>query len=159
MYSPAATWPVKSNGRIFIAVPDRRLYVLDCSSGEEIKHFDACARESVGISPDGKRVYCKSMWHKIMSVDASSLDVEWQAETLGGYEISPTSIIQAGGEVIMPTDKGNLIGFDALTGERLWEYKIANALVNPMTIIKEGRGSWKILVCTMDGAVALLEKE
>jgi outer membrane protein assembly factor BamB len=33
MYSPAATWPVKSAGKIFISVPDRCLYVLDARTG------------------------------------------------------------------------------------------------------------------------------
>ena len=61
MYSPAAVWPVKADGKIFIAVPDRRLYALDAATGKELKHYDRAAREAVGVSPDGKKVYCKSM--------------------------------------------------------------------------------------------------
>ena len=44
MYSPAAVWPVKADGKIFIAVPDRRLYALDAATGKELKHYDRAAR-------------------------------------------------------------------------------------------------------------------
>ncbi|MCQ2119381.1 MAG: PQQ-binding-like beta-propeller repeat protein [Bacteroidales bacterium] len=156
MYSPAATWPVKSEGKIFIAVPDRRLYVLDAATGEELSHLDASARESVGVSPDGRTVYCKSMWHTITAMDASSLSVSWKSETGAGYEISPTCISAVGADVLMPTDKGNIVCFNAQDGSRLWAYKIAEALVNPMTVWEGKNGSCYILASTMDGAVTLL---
>ena len=96
MYSPAAVWPVKAEGKIFIAVPDRRLYALDAATGKELRHYDKSAREAVGVSPDGKTVYCKSMWHTITSVDAATLGVNWQTQTGAGYEISPTPIERIG---------------------------------------------------------------
>ncbi len=157
MYSPAAVWPVKADGKIFIAVPDRRLYALDAVTGKELRHYDSVARESVGVSPDGKKVYCKSMWHTITSVDAATLGVDWQTETGAGYEISPTPIVRIGDEVIMPTDKGNIIGFNALDGNRLWVRKISIALVNPLQVWTEGSGVC-ILASTMDGTVTLLRR-
>ena len=157
MYSPAAVWPVKADGKIFIAVPDRRLYALDAATGKELRHYERAAREAVGVSPDGTKVYCKSMWHTITSVDATSLEIDWQTETGAGYEISPTSIIRIGDEVIMPTDKGNIIGFSAKDGSWLWARKISIALVNPMEVWAEG-GSTFILASTMDGTVTLLRR-
>ncbi len=157
MYSPAAVWPVKSCGKIFIAVPDRRLYALDAATGKELGHWDRSARESVGISPDGRKVYCKSMWHTITSVDAESLALDWCAETGTGYDISPTSIACTGDEVIMPTDKGNIVGFSSVDGSRLWAHKISIALVNPMEVWTD-RGETYILASTMDGTVALLRR-
>lgn len=157
MYSPAAVWPVKACGKIFIAVPDRRLYALDAATGKELGHCDRSARESVGISPDGRKVYCKSMWHTITSVDAESLVPDWCAETGTGYDISPTSIACIGDEVIMPTDKGNIVGFSSVDGSRLWAHKISIALVNPMEVWT-GRGETYILASTMDGTVALLRR-
>lgn len=154
MFSPAAVWPVKAEGRIFIAVPDRRLYVLDAASGKEIRHFDGIARESVGISEDGADIYCKSMWHKLTAIDTKTLNVRWQAETGTGYDISPTSILQSDGiGVIMPTDKGNIVCFDGRNGRELWKYKISIALVNPMSLTSDGL----LLASTMDGTVALLK--
>lgn len=157
MYSPAAVWPVKAEGKIFIAVPDRRLYALDAATGKELRHYDKSAREAVGVSPDGKTVYCKSMWHTITSVDAATLGVNWQTQTGAGYEISPTPIESIGDEVIMPTDKGNIIGFSAVDGSRLWARKVSIALVNPMEVWSE-KGSVYILASTMDGTVTLLRK-
>ena len=154
MYSPAAVWPVKSHGKIFIAVPDRCLYVLDAVTGEELKRFDKTCRESVGISPDGETVYCKSMWHTLTAIDAKSLTIKWQAETGTGYDISPTSIASAGDLVIMPTDKGNIVAFDTF-GSRIWAWKFSPALVNPMTTWRSSEGQF-LLVSTMDGTVALL---
>ncbi|MBQ6286197.1 MAG: PQQ-binding-like beta-propeller repeat protein [Bacteroidales bacterium] len=156
MFSPAAVWPVKSDGRIFIAVPDRSLYVLDADDGHEIKRFERSARESVGISPDGNTVYCKSMWHTMTAIDAGTLDVEWKVETGTGYDISPTSISRIGNEVLMPTDKGNIVSFSAKDGSRLWARKISNALVNPMEVWNTHEGHF-ILASTMDGAVTLIK--
>ena len=111
----------------------------------------------MGVSPDGKTVYCKSMWHTITSVDAATLGVNWQTQTGAGYEISPTPIERIGDEVIMPTDKGNIIGFSAVDGSRLWARKVSIALVNPMEVWSE-KGSVYILASTMDGTVTLLRK-
>ena len=158
MYSPAAVWPVKSDGKIFIAVPDRCLYVLDASDGKEIKRFEKSARESVGISPDGRTVYCKSMWHALTAVDAASLEVPWKVETGTGYDISPTSISCFGNKVIMPTDKGNIVAFDAAFGTRLWARKVSNALINPIEAWETSKGSF-LLVSTMDGVVSLIQIE
>ena len=154
MYSPAAVWPVKSHGKIFIAVPDRCLYVLDAVTGEELNRFDKTCRESVEISPDGETVYCKSMWHTLTAIDAKSLTIKWQAETGTGYDISPTSIASAEDLVIMPTDKGNIVAFDTF-GSRIWAWKFSPALVNPMTTWRSSEGKF-LLASTMDGTVALL---
>lgn len=155
MYSPAAVWPVKSEGRIFIAVPDRCLYVLDASDGKEVGRIEKSARESVGISPDGRTVYCKSMWHTLTAVDASSLEENWRVETGTGYDISPTSISSVGGVVLMPTDKGNIVAFSAADGKRLWARKVSPALVNPMEVWETREGCF-ILASTMDGIVTLI---
>ena len=59
--------------------------------------------------------------------------------------------------MIMPTDKGNIIGFGAEDGSRLWARKISIALVNPMKVWSEGEVTY-ILASTMDGTVTLLRR-
>lgn len=159
MYSPAATWPVKADGKIFIAVPDRRIYVIDAASGEELKYFEKASRESIALSPDGRTAYGKSMYHSVWAVDTHSLDVRWVRETGAGYDISPTPMLELPGVgVIMPTDKGNLVCFR--DGERVWAYKLSLALVNPMEGWTDPKdGSVRLLVSTMDGVVSLLKIE
>lgn len=152
MYSPAATWPVKAAGKIFIAVPDRRLYVLDARTGKEIKHFDQVAREAVGLSEDGKTVYCKAMSGKLTAIDTESLGIRWQVDAGTGYDISPTAIVEAGGKVLLPTDKGNLLVFD-LRGTALGARKISTALVNPLTAWIDPSGKLHVLASTMDGTI------
>ena len=65
--------------------------------------------------------------------------------------------IQPGDEVIMPTDKGNIIGFSAVDGSRLWVRNVSIALVNPMEVWSEGEVTY-ILASTMDGTVTLLRR-
>ncbi|NLN99482.1 MAG: PQQ-binding-like beta-propeller repeat protein [Bacteroidales bacterium] len=159
MYSPAATWPVKAAGKIFIAVPDRRLYVLDARTGKEIKHFDNVAREAVGLSADGKTVYCKAMSGTLTALDAETLAIRWQVDGRTGYDISPTAIVEAGGMVLLPTDKGNLLLFDT-RGTYLGARKISTALVNPLTVWTDSRGRrLHLLVSTMDGTIAYLQEQ
>ena len=55
----------------------------------------------------------------------------------------------------MPTDKGNLLSFDASDGKPLWVRKISAALVNPLEAWEKD-GSIFILASTMDGTVTLL---
>ncbi|MCI1639754.1 MAG: PQQ-binding-like beta-propeller repeat protein [Bacteroidales bacterium] len=175
MFSPASCWPVKSHGRIFIAVPDRKMYAIDAATGKEVFHINKSARESIGLSEDGSTVYTKSMYHRLIATPADipagsickyaekegddyNLPAgmeKWNVETGAGYEISPTSIAEKDGIVLMPTDKGNLLAFSAADGSNLWAHKISIAMLNPMTVWKSN-GKLFILASTMDGIVTLL---
>lgn len=158
MYSPAACNPVKSNGRIFIAVPDRKLHVLDAATGVEIATAEG-GREALGVSADGSRIYVKTMHSRAYSVDAASSPVDgvmpkaWDVRTCLGYDIAPTDLICRDGELLIPTDKGNVIALDAADGSFLWAHKISPALVNPMLVLPGGR----LLVSTLDGILCLLQ--
>lgn len=155
MYSPAAVWPVKSKGKIFIANPDRSMYVIDAVTGRQLCEQPMTARESICLSPDGETVYTKSMWHKLFAFSTEDGSVKWSAETHAGYDIAPTPIAVAGDTVLYPSDKGNLLAFSRKDGSPLWAHKISLALVNPMEIWEEG-GRQHVLASTMDGAVTHL---
>lgn len=168
MYSPAATVPVKSNGRIFIAVPDRKVYAIDAASGKTLFWVNG-GRETIGLSADGKTVYAKTMNHRCYAFDAA-VDLakvgesgelpqsaqKWNVENTMGYEISPTPIEESGNLVLVPSDKGNLFALDKNDGHIVWIHKTSIALINPIK-------SWikkdvhYILLSTMDGKVELLE--
>jgi outer membrane protein assembly factor BamB len=155
MYSPAATWPVKSAGKIFISVPDRCLYVLDARTGEQLACREQCAREAIGLSEDGRTVYTKSMWHRLFAWNAADASAKWAVETTAGYEISPTALVEKDGVVLMPTDKGNLLAFSASDGSLLWKHKLSIAMVNPLLVWTD-QGHLLILASTMDGTITLL---
>ena len=166
MYSPAAVWPVKAAGRIFIAVPDRRVYAIDAATGKQLFWVDG-GREAIGLSSDGKTVYAKTMFHKSYAFKADA-DVPsdgqlppeaqlWRVENSAGYEIGPTPIVERNGLVITPTDKGNIFALSAADGSLLWYHKLSLALVNPLEVWTGPDGSTMILASTMDGVVSLLE--
>ena len=157
MYSPAAVWPVKSEGKIFIAVPDRSMYAIDAATGEEVIEQPQSAREAIGLSRDGKTVYTKSMWHKLFAFNASDSSLKWSAETGAGYEIGPTPIVETSRGVLYPTDKGNLLSFSSEDGSLLWAHKISIALVNPLYVVSDTSGDCKVLASTMDGVITLLQ--
>ena len=157
MYSPAAVWPVKSEGKIFIAVPDRSMYAIDAATGEEVIEQPQSAREAIGLSRDGKTVYTKSMWHKLFAFNASDASIKWSAETGAGYEIGPTPIVETSRGVLYPTDKGNLLSFSSEDGSLLWAHKISIALVNPLYVVSDTSGGCKVLASTMDGVITLLQ--
>ena len=160
MFSPAATWPVKAAGRIFIAVPDRRVYAIDAETGEEC-FWVTGGREAIGLSEDGTQVLAKSMFHRACAFPADvqcdgpelprSLQT-WNVEDRTGYEIGPTPIVEKNGIVLLPTDKGNLLALSLEDGRFLWAHKYSIALVNPLQVWNEG-GVMHVLASTMDGVV------
>lgn len=168
MHSPAATVPVKSNGRIFIAVPDRKVYAIDASSGKTLFWVKG-GRESIGLSADGKTVYAKTMNHRSYALDTAvdlakvtaegelpQTALKWNVENTMGYEISPTPIVESGNLVLMPSDKGNLFALDKNDGHIEWIHKSSIALINPIQAWTD-KDSHYILLSTMDGKVELLK--
>lgn len=168
MLSPAATVPVKSEGRIFFAAPDRRVYAVDALTGKTLFWVDG-GREAIGLSSDGMTVYAKTMNHRsyAFKADVNQLQVndkgqldpkalDWNVENRMGYEIGPSPIVEIDGVVLVPSDKGNLIALDAKDGAWLWAHKISIALVNPISSWRENNAT-RVLASTMDGKVVLLE--
>lgn len=162
MYSPAATYPVKAAGRIFIAVPDRRVYAIDAATGTELFHVEG-GREAIGLSSDGTQVLAKTMFSRAYAFPASVtpagdvLPVElqtWNVNDRSGYEIGPTPIVERHGMVLLPMDKGNVIALSMADGSFLWAHKFSIALVNPIEVW-DANGKMCILASTMDGTVTL----
>lgn len=161
MYSPAAVFPVKANGRIFIVTPQRVSYAIDAKSGEQIW----CARggrESIGLSSDKSTYYIKTMLDTVFAYKTTGAEPElvWGVNAGFGYEIAPTPVTVAKGEgeggsdlVFVPTDKGNIIALNGSDGSVVWKHKLSNALINYIEPVA-GR---RILVSTMDGFVAMLQ--
>ena len=161
MFSPAAVFPVKANGKIFIATPERVSYAIDAKSGRQIWRADG-GRESIGLSSDKSTYYIKTMMDSVFAFSTSGSEPRkiWAANAGYGYEIAPTPITVAAGEgaegsdlVFIPTDKGNIVALNGNDGSIAWKHKLSGALINYIQPI-EGR---KILVSTMDGIVALLK--
>lgn len=158
MLSPAAVYPVKAHGKIFIATPERKTYAIDASSGRTVWSAPG-GRESVALSIDGNKLFVKNMFSRMhaFSTEGDNANELWKTFVTGqGYEIAPTpcaSAIVDGREVIfMPTDKGNLFCLDAADGSTIWIHKISVALINSIVPLPKRQ----LLICTMDGVVTRL---
>lgn len=159
MLSPAAVWPVKSDGKIFFTTPERMNYAVDARTGEQLWK-NAGGRESIGLSTDGKQYYIKTMKDLVYSFSTADGTKLWETNTGFGYEIAPTPItsVKEGGKngeglIFVPTDKGNIIALNAADGSIAWKHKLSFALINYIQPVGENN----ILVSTMDGVVALLK--
>lgn len=157
MLSPAACYPVGSNGRVFIVAPDRYMTALDAQTGEVIwrandeKKSGARVRESMGLSEDRRLVYAKTMDGNLLgfSTRQDTMEIAWRSALQLPYELAPTAILANNGIVFVPSHSGLLSAIDARSGAVLWQYRISNAMINPMLTIKNN----SIVASTMDGKI------
>lgn len=183
--SPAAVWPVKANGKIFVATPERMTHAIDASTGTELWRARG-GRESVGLSPDATTLYIKTMQDTVFAyrtdvnftttatpavssvTQASPSSAaqtlvpltdkslrKWTSHTGYGYEIAPSAITSAYGYVFIPTDKGNIFVLNEADGSVAGIIRFSGALINHIL----PTGNRQILVSSMDGRVALLKLE
>lgn len=155
MYSPAAVYPVKANGKIFIVAPDRYITSLDANTGEVVwrsnKHK---GRESIGITPDKSRIYIKAMNDSLFtfSTRTDSINLAWSLDADFGYEIGPSPITATENVIYIPTDDGRIFAVNRRKKEVQWIHKISNALVNYVYPL----GDNEVLATTMDGKIVRL---
>ena len=178
MLSPAAVFPAKANGKIFIATPERVSYALDAKTGKQLWRARG-GRESVGLSPDKNHYYIKTMMDTVFAYStadpavsdleavgvassgvAATPQIHWSSDAGFGYEIAPTPITSIAGEgkdgaglLFVPTDKGNIIALNCKDGSIAWKHRFSSALINYIQPL----GGNRILVSAMDGFVGVLE--
>src|SRR5574344_175181 len=161
MLSPAAVWPVKAYGKIFFVTPERITYAIGAETGWQFWKAKG-GRESVGLSPDERQLYVKTMKDTVIAYNTQRNLPEkvWTSNVGFGYEIAPTPITSVGGVgkegkglLFVPTDKGNIVALNCTDGSIAWRHRVGFALVNYIQPV----GKNKLLVSTMDGVVALLQ--
>ncbi len=158
MLSPAACYPVATDGKIFIVAPDRFMTALDASTGRQIwrkndpKHR---VRESMGMSKDSSLIYAKTMDGHVIGVSSKNddMDITWFSNTSLNYEIGPTAIVENQGVVYVPSNSGMVAAVNRIDGSILWKHKVSNALITNITTLEKN----KIIVTTMDGKVTRLD--
>lgn len=156
MFSAGACYPVAVNNRVFVVAPDRFMTALDARDGRVIwreKRDSVRVRESMGLSEDGRYVYVKTMDGNVYGVSTSAdhMELSWKSALQLPYELTPSAIEAEGSSVFVPSHSGLVSAVDARSGEVRWQYKISNAMVNPMLAVKKG-----LIVSAMDGKVVRL---
>ena len=154
-YSPAAVWPVSSNGKVFVVDPERAMTAVDLETGKTIWRTKiSMVRESIGISKDGNRIYAKTMQDSVVCYSAQENQPKelWAANVAFGYEHNPSMLIEKDGIVFGSTKNGLIFVVDALTGKVLWKHKIGNSLINTVLPL----GSKKLLFTAASGETGLI---
>ena len=159
MFSPAAVYPVGVNDRIFIVAPDRYMTALNSKTGEVVwrEHKEGIrARESMGLSVDGSKVYIKTMDGELLGVSTSSdeMEIVWRSKLQLPYELTPSAIVSVGNSVFVPNHNGLISAVNAETGQVEWQHKISNAMINPILALDTKR----IIASSMDGKIVFLNK-
>jgi outer membrane protein assembly factor BamB len=156
LLSPAACWPVAAESKIFIAAPDRMLTALDSRTGTLLWRTNSYnARESIGLSQDGTRLYVRAMSNYIYACSTAALkpDKLWQLNAGFGYDINSAMLVEKDGTVFYGTKNGLLMALDARTGTLQWEHKLGPGILNTVVPLS----STRILTTDFDGKIALIE--
>ena len=154
-FSPAAVWPVASNGKVFIADPQRAMTAVNLQNGETVwRTFRSQVRETIGLSEDGERVYSKTMNDSIVcySTLTDTPEQVWASNVGFGYEHAPSMPLEKDGVVYGSTKEGLLFALEAKTGKIIWKHKIGNSLINTVFPLN-GR---EVLFTATSGEVGLI---
>ena len=154
-FSPAAVWPVASNGKVFIADPQRAMTAVNLQNGETVwRTFRSQVRETIGLSEDGERVYSKTMNDSIVcySTLTDTPEQVWASNVGFGYEHAPSMPQEKDAVVYGSTKEGLLFALEAKTGKIIWKHKIGNSLINTVVPLN-GR---EVLFTATSGEVGLI---
>ena len=154
-FSPAAVWPVASNGKVFIADPQRAMTAVNLQNGETVwRTFRSQVRETIGLSEDGERVYSKTMNDSIVcySTLTDTPEQVWASNVGFGYEHAPSMPQEKDGVMYGSTKEGLLFALEAKTGKVIWKHKVGNSLINTVVPLN-GR---EVLFTATSGEVGLI---
>ena len=156
--SPAACWPVASDGRIFIVAPDRVMTSIDAETGMTVwrsSHYSV--RETIGLSEDGSRIYARCMTDTVIafSPTAPAQETIWITNCGYGYDIDPSMPIEKDESLFFSTKNGLVFALDGKSGAFRWEYKVGVTTVNTLVPL-DGR---RVVATDLDGRVMLIEGE
>ena len=155
-FSPAAVWPVASDGKVFITDPQRAMTAIDLKTGNTVwRTFQSMVRETIGLSEDGERIYSKTMNDSIVCYSAKGDQPHelWASNVGFGYEHAPSMQVEKEGIVFGSTKEGLIFALEAKTGKVLWKHKIGNSLIN--TVVPLGNN--RVLFTATGGETGLLK--
>jgi outer membrane protein assembly factor BamB len=123
-FAPAIASPTVGDGIVYVSTNDGILHAIDIETSKEIWKIDW---KKMGYSSplyhDGK-VYCAlSDQGKVFCADAKTGEILWQGEC--GSVIYDSSFCIGGGRVFIATVSGVVSAFDAKSGARTWQYRLA----------------------------------
>ncbi len=154
-FSPAAVWPVATDGKVFITDPQRAMTAIDIHTGNTVwRTFQSMVRETIGLSEDGERIYSKTMNDSIVCYAAQGdTPRELWATNIGfGYEHAPSMQVEKEGVMFGSTKEGLIFALEGKTGKVLWKHKIGNSLISTVVPLN----GHEVLFTATSGEVGLL---
>lgn len=155
-FSPAAVWPVASDGKVFITDPQRAMTAIDMGTGNTVwRTFRSMVRETIGLSEDGERIYSKTMNDSIVCYSAKGNQPRelWASNVGFGYEHAPSMQVEKDKVLFGSTKEGLIFALEAQTGKVLWKHKIGNSLISTVVPLSGDR----ILFTATSGEAGLLK--
>lgn len=155
-FSPAAVWPVASDGKVFITDPQRAMTAIDMETGNTVwRTFQSMVRETIGLSEDGERIYSKTMNDSIVCYSAKGNQPRelWASNVGFGYEHAPSMQVEKDKVLFGSTKEGLIFALEAQTGKVLWKHKIGNSLISTVVPLSGDR----ILFTATSGEAGLLK--
>lgn len=154
-YSPAAVWPVETDGRVFITDPTRAITAIDGKTGNTLwRTFQSRVRETITLSRDCSRLFSKTMNDSLVcySTDGDAPREIWACNVGYGYDHAPSMPQELDGVVYGSCARGTLFAVDAATGRLLWRHKEGTSLISTVVPLPKRR----LLFTSSDGRVGLL---
>ena len=154
-FSPAAVWPVSTNGKVFITDPQRAMTAIDLQTGNTVwRTFQSKVRETIGLSEDGERIYSKTMNDSIVcyATQGDTPQELWATNVGFGYEHAPSMQAEKEGIVFGSTKEGLIFALEGKTGKVLWKHKIGNSLISTVVPLN----GHEVLFTATSGEVGLL---
>ena len=155
-FSPAAVWPVATDGKVFITDPQRAMTAIDIETGNTVwRTFQSMVRETIGLSEDKERIYSKTMNDSIVcySTKGNQPHKLWASNVGFGYEHAPSMQEEKNGVVFGSTKEGLIFALEAATGKVLWKHKTGNSLISTVVPLDNNR----VLFTATSGETGMLK--
>jgi alcohol dehydrogenase (cytochrome c) len=131
--------PIVANKTIFISEPPNNVVALEAQTGRELWRYVrslpeelpiCCGRVNRGLAILGNRLFLGTLDAKLVALDASSGEVEWEiqvADPNEGFTITGAPLVVNNAVIIGVSGgefgiRGFLPAYDAETGKELWRF-------------------------------------
>ncbi len=154
-YSPAGCAPQTDGRRLFICAPDGYVTALDLESGASMWREKSGAWESLGISPDGRRLLVKGLAQEFRVLDAETGRlIQRTFPAHGKSDILPAVPLEWSGRILYGGQNGFVYEIDP-QGTIAPLMFLGAAGVHSLQRLKDGL----FLASNLDGQIAVFERK
>ena len=152
--APAQVWSTRAGrrftggltldkGTLYGAGVDRKVYAVDLASGQVQWSYRLSGIAAGGVLVSGDTVYAASSRPegRLYALDRATGRRHWRQKT--GVVGAPLALMR--GIIVVPTQRGDVLGLDQTTGVQRWRRKLGTSRVPPVDA-----GDGTLLIATVD---------